>query len=163
MLRIRADPGARGVACRLKQRAPMRTAFLLAAGIAAACRPPGYGKGGGGGDDDTQVDAAAPPMPDAPADGTHAATCTKTFRLDGHSLANAVALTGTFVSWAGTVPPAIAFAKGGDGAWTGSYDFAPGMHQYKYIVDGSWIPDPTNPDQVDDGFGGKNSVITCVP
>ncbi|WAS97722.1 alpha-amylase family glycosyl hydrolase [Nannocystis punicea] len=38
--------------------------------------------------------------------------------------------------------------------------------QYKLRIDGSmsWIPDPNNPDQVDDGFGGYNSVLqpmTC--
>lgn len=47
-----------------------------------------------------------------------------------------------------------------------------GPVQYKLVVDGVWITDPENPDQVDDGFGGQNSVIdgitcgddfTCVP
>jgi len=37
--------------------------------------------------------------------------------------------------------------------------------QYKFVVDGSsWITDPGNPNQVDDGFGGFNSLldgITC--
>ena len=67
------------------------------------------------------------------------------------------------MSWAGTAPPAIAFTKGLDGAWTGSYAFPAGMHQYKYIVDSAWIPDPTNPNTIDDGFGGTNSVIDCTP
>jgi len=136
-------------------RGVMRLALLAI--LLVACRPPGYGKGGG--DDAVEIDAAVIP-PDA-APGDTAATCTKAFRLDGHSLANAVALTGSFVSWAGTAPPAIAFTKGIDGAWTGTYDFPLGTHQYKYIVDGSWIPDPTNPNQVDDTFGGFNSVLTC--
>jgi glycosidase len=38
--------------------------------------------------------------------------------------------------------------------------------EYKFFVDGTtWITDPANPNQVDDGFGGKNSVfagITCT-
>lgn len=37
--------------------------------------------------------------------------------------------------------------------------------QYKFVVDGSmWINDPANPNTVDDGFGGKNSLgmaTTC--
>ncbi|HRI10693.1 MAG TPA: alpha-amylase family glycosyl hydrolase, partial [Nannocystaceae bacterium] len=37
--------------------------------------------------------------------------------------------------------------------------------QYKLRINGdTWIPDPNNPNQVDDGFGGKNSVregMTC--
>ncbi len=137
----------------------MRLAPVLIALV--ACRPPGYGKGGGGGDDAVEVDAA---VGSADASGADAApSCTKAFRLEGHSLANAVSLTGSFVSWAGTAPPAIPLTKGIDGAWTGSYAFAAGMHQYKYIVDTAWIPDPTNPNTIDDGFGGTNSVITCVP
>jgi hypothetical protein len=137
----------------------VRLALVLL--VVAACRPPGYGKGGGGGDD-VEIDAPAA-IADAPAVTDAAAVCTKAFRLDGHSLASSVSLTGSFVAWAGTAPPAIAFTKGLDGAWTGTYDFPAGMHQYKYIVDASWIPDPTNPNQVDDGFGGHNSVITCAP
>jgi glycosidase len=43
--------------------------------------------------------------------------------------------------------------------------------EYKFVVDGNWITDPSNPDQVDDGVGGFNSVIdgitceewTCEP
>nr|MBA3455156.1 isoamylase [Deltaproteobacteria bacterium] len=39
-----------------------------------------------------------------------------------------------------------------------------GLHQYKFIVSGNqWIPDPTNPDAAEDGFGGRNSLYTCVP
>jgi hypothetical protein len=134
---------------------------VLLIALVVACRPPGYGKGGGGGVD-ANLDSAAGSA-DGPVTPDAAPTCAKAFRLDGHSLAGAVSLTGDFISWAGTVPPAIAFTKGADGAWTGTYAFAAGMHQYKFIVDTSWIPDPTNANQVDDGFGGKNSVITCVP
>lgn len=35
--------------------------------------------------------------------------------------------------------------------------------QYKLVLDGvTWIADPANPNQIDDGFGGKNSVMTGV-
>jgi enterochelin esterase family protein len=30
--------------------------------------------------------------------------------------------------------------------------------QYKFVVDGRWMPDPRNPDRADDGHGGFNSV-----
>ncbi len=138
----------------------MRLALLVVlVPTLAACRPPGYGKGGGG-DDGVPIDAARGAA-DAAADA--AATCTKMFRIDGHGLAAAVSLTGSFVSWSGTAPPAIPFTKGIDGAWTGSYAFAAGMHQYKYIVDAVWMADPTNPNTIGDGFGGTNSVINCAP
>jgi glycosidase len=38
--------------------------------------------------------------------------------------------------------------------------------QYKFVQDGTWINDPANPNQIDDGFGGKNSLFagkTCDP
>jgi hypothetical protein len=42
--------------------------------------------------------------------------------------------------------------------------FTAGTYVYKFIIDGSmWIADPTNPQQIDDGVGGKNSVYSCVP
>jgi hypothetical protein len=129
-----------------------------------ACRPPGYGKGGDDdGDDGAPVDAAV--TIDAPTDGAAAATCMKDFRLDGHGTASTVWLTGDFVAWGGDpAHGAIEFTRGADGAWTGSYVFEAGAHQYKFIVDGSnWINDPTNPDEIDDGFGGKNSLYLCAP
>jgi len=137
----------------------------VVAGLAiAACRPPGYGKGDDSGPD--PLTDAPPATDDAPAaDGPAAATCAKEFRLDGHGTAQSVWLTGSFVMWAGDpAHGAIELALGPDAAWTGSHQFDAGQHQYKYIIDGtSWINDPTNPDVVDDGFGGTNSVFTCVP
>ncbi|TKD13267.1 hypothetical protein E8A74_01580 [Polyangium fumosum] len=39
--------------------------------------------------------------------------------------------------------------------------------QYKFVIDGNnWINDPGNPNTIDDGFGGKNSLVsptTCDP
>jgi hypothetical protein len=127
-----------------------------------ACRPPGYGKHKGD-DQPPAVDASG--SPDTPADGIAARTCDKSFRLDGHGTAASVWLTGDFVMWGGDpAHGAVAFTLGADGAWTGDYMFDAGPHQYKFIVDGSsWIVDPTNPDTIDDGFGGKNSLYTCTP
>jgi hypothetical protein len=140
----------------------MRLVPLAACLALVACRPPGYGKG----DDD--VDAAVGTV-DGPSDGvpdgTSATTCDKAFRLDGHSIATSVWLTGEFVSWgANPGAGAIALVLGVDGAWTGSHTFTPGPHQYKFIIDTTqWITDPTNPNEVDDGMGNRNSLYTCVP
>jgi hypothetical protein len=146
----------------LEQCASVRFVLLLAFPL-IACRPPGYGKG-----DDVQndpVDAAPADTAVTETDGSTASTCDKAFRLDGHSTANTVWLTGSFIEWAADPPHgAVELAKGVDGAWTGSYDLAAGPHQYKFIVNGNnWIIDPTNPNQIDDGFGGTNSVVTCTP
>lgn len=133
---------------------------LAAITALGACRPPGWGR-----DDGTDIDAPRGPdgpAPDAARDAP--ATCTKAFRLEGHGGASSVALTGSFNSWAANPPAAISFILGSDGAWTGTHAFAPGLHTYKLIVSGNqWIADPTNPDGADDGFGGRNSLYTCVP
>jgi hypothetical protein len=147
----------------------MAAAMRLAVAVLllAACRPPGYGKDG---------HPDAPPAGDGhPADGSDggvvdaapeidaAATCNHTFRLDGNGTAGSVYLTGDFVQWAAQPPGAVAFTLGTDGAWTVTYPFDQGTYQYKFIVDGNWITDPTNPMTVDDGMGHTNSVYTCVP
>jgi hypothetical protein len=147
----------------LEAAARVRLAALVL--VLAACRPPGYGKGGppdappagdghpadgSGGDADAAIDAAA-------------MVCNHMFRLDGHGTAGTVYLTGDFVQWAATPPGAIAFTLGTDGAWTVTHPFDQGTYQYKFIVDGNWITDPTNPMTVDDGMGHTNSVYTCVP
>lgn len=138
----------------------MRFALVF---LLVACRPPGYGKGD---DADPAVDAPAVTEDAPPTDGeVIGATCAKAFRLDGQSTASTVWLSGSFVAWGGDpAHGAIEFAKGADGAWTGSYDFPAGSHQYKFIVDGTnWITDPTNPDVIDDGMGNTNSLFLCAP
>jgi hypothetical protein len=130
-----------------------------------ACRPPGYGKGDDVGPD-PEVDAPAATADAPPTDGeVQQATCAKAFRLDGHSTASSVWMSGSFVNWGGDpAHGAIEFTKGVDGAWTGSYEFEAGSHQYKFIVNGNdWITDPTNPDTVSDGSGNTNSLFLCAP
>ena len=142
----------------------MRILFVLLVATATACEPPGYGKGGSV---DAEIDGAASDGSIVTTDGgtDAAATCEHMFRLDGHGTAQSVWLTGDFVAWAGDPQAgAIAMTLGVDGGWTVTYSFHAGQAQYKFIVDGSqWIADPTNPDQIDDGFGGKNSLYTCSP
>ncbi len=69
-----------------------------------------------------------------------------------------VALCGDFNNWA---PNADALTQSADGTWTLTKKLPAGAHSYKFLVDGSnWKPDDGNPNSSDDGFGGKNSVIT---
>jgi len=140
----------------------MRRVALTLLVVLAACRPPGYGDGGGGGGGDDQASPDAPP---AQTDGPAATTCEHGFRLEGHATATSVWLTGSFTAWGGDpANGAIALTLGGDGAWTVTQTFQAGDYQYKFIVDATqWIPDPGNPNSVDDGFGGTNSVYTCAP
>jgi 1,4-alpha-glucan branching enzyme len=72
--------------------------------------------------------------------------------------ATSVALAGDFNGWSTSANPLS--DSDGDGVWTLVMPLSAGDHQYKFVVNGSdWKPDPNNPQTVDDGFGGKNSVL----
>lgn len=48
----------------------------------------------------------------------------------------------------------------GDGIWERLEPLPPGRYQYKFVIDRvNWKPDPNNPQRVDDGFGGFNSLL----
>ncbi len=70
--------------------------------------------------------------------------------------AGAVALAGTFNDWD---PEALPLTKGDDGRWRASIELEPGEYLYKFVVDGTWMEDPGNPESADDGYGGVNSVL----
>ena len=72
--------------------------------------------------------------------------------------ARSVHLAGDFNEWSPTADP---LTRGADGAWTIVRKLPPGTHAYKFVVDGTtWKTDLANPASVDDGFGGKNSIVT---
>ncbi len=72
--------------------------------------------------------------------------------------AQRVNIVGDFNNWSTTADPLL--DRAGDGTWTIRIPLQPGRYEYKYIIDGkNWTPDLWNPDVVDDGFGGINSVI----
>lgn len=75
--------------------------------------------------------------------------------------ATRVNLVGDFNDWS---PRADALVDdNGDGEWTIFYDLAPGVYQYKFVVDGTrWMADPKNPVKTPDGFGGQNSVVRVL-
>lgn len=48
----------------------------------------------------------------------------------------------------------------GDGIWERTEELPPGRYEYKFVIDRtSWKEDPNNPQRVDDGFGGFNSLL----
>jgi 1,4-alpha-glucan branching enzyme len=91
---------------------------------------------------------------------TQAGTATEskqvTFKLDA-PFAGQVFLAGEFNDWSPTAQP---MEKGDAGVWTTSIVLSPGKYLYKFVVDGTWMEDPENPDTVADPYGGNNSVIT---
>ena len=47
-----------------------------------------------------------------------------------------------------------------DGIWELHTELPPGRYQYKFVVDETnWKEDPNNPQKIDDGFGGFNSLL----
>jgi 1,4-alpha-glucan branching enzyme len=71
--------------------------------------------------------------------------------------ARQVSLAGTFNRWNPAACPMT--AAGQDGTWHAGLPLAPGRYEYLFVINGAeWTPDPTAP-WVDDGFGGRNSLV----
>jgi 1,4-alpha-glucan branching enzyme len=79
-----------------------------------------------------------------------------TLELDA-PFANEVYAAGEFNDWS---PTATLMKKGDDGIWRVSLKLATGTYEYKFVVDGTWMEDPVNPDTVPDPYGGSNSLLT---
>ncbi|HXI85113.1 MAG TPA: protein kinase [Verrucomicrobiae bacterium] len=71
--------------------------------------------------------------------------------------AHTITIAGDFNGW--KPETAIPMRKLPNGEWAATIQLPAGRHLYKLIVDGKWIPDPENPAQEDDNYGGKNSVV----
>jgi len=69
---------------------------------------------------------------------------------------DAVFLAGEFNGWSTTATPMQ--RKGGD--WIVDLLLEPGKYQYKFVINGEWYQDSSNPDSVPDGWNGNNSVMT---
>jgi 1,4-alpha-glucan branching enzyme len=80
------------------------------------------------------------------------------FSLKGFSEAKEVILSGDFIHWN---EGELKMTKGAKG-WTLPLALAPGNYQYKFIVDGHWMPDPDN--LVTTGTEDYvNSIISIAP
>jgi len=71
--------------------------------------------------------------------------------------AGAVYIAGSFNAWS---PDADAMTMNDDGLWAITLALEPGQYEYKFVVDGTWMEDPANPEFISDPYGGKNSVLT---
>lgn len=75
--------------------------------------------------------------------------------------AELVSLAGSFNDWR---PDAIPLTRRNGGVWSATIPLPVGEHQYQFVIDGTeWVPDPTAHAQIDDGFGGTNSLIVVGP
>ncbi len=73
--------------------------------------------------------------------------------------ARQVALIGSFNGWQ---PGDGQMDRRLPGVWQITIPKPPrGMYPYKFLIDGArWIADPENPDRIEDGYGGFNSLLT---
>ena len=70
--------------------------------------------------------------------------------------AREVLLTGSFNQWSENSDP---MRRDKTGTWKKVKMLPQGKHQYKFIVDGSWMLDPTCCDTVPNQYGTEDNVI----
>jgi hypothetical protein len=71
--------------------------------------------------------------------------------------AKQVFVAGSFNNWQ---PEQTPLSPAGNGRWAGGLKVGPGRHEYLFVVDGQWLPDPNAKESVENPFGGRNSVLT---
>jgi len=70
--------------------------------------------------------------------------------------AREVFVAGTFNNWN---PKATALRRQADRQWQGELKLPPGTHEYQFVVDGQWLPDPQARESAPNPYGTVNSVI----
>jgi 1,4-alpha-glucan branching enzyme len=73
-----------------------------------------------------------------------------------HPSATTVCVAGTFNDWHAAAKP---LHSSGDGRWLKETVLPPGTYEYRFVVDGHWMPDPRGGESVPNPFGGRNSVL----
>lgn len=67
-----------------------------------------------------------------------------------------VGIAGDFNGWK---PDSLTAKKDKLGLWKASATVATGTYEYKFVVDGSWIVDPSCSRRTVNSFGSENSVL----
>jgi hypothetical protein len=70
--------------------------------------------------------------------------------------AKRVCVAGSFNDWSPEKAPLVST---GNGRWVTDLTLKPGRHEYLFVVDGQWIPDPNAKESVQNPFGGRNSIL----
>lgn len=71
--------------------------------------------------------------------------------------AKAVYVAGSFNEWK---PEKTPLTAKGNGRFVGDLAVKPGRHEYLFVVDGQWMPDPNAKESVQNPFGGRNSILS---
>jgi 1,4-alpha-glucan branching enzyme len=70
--------------------------------------------------------------------------------------AQEVRLTGQFSGWSYEGIPLL---RDGNGLWSAVVPMESGAYEYRFILDGVWVKDPSNAESVLNEFGQENSVV----
>ncbi len=102
------------------------------------------------------MEITADPLADVPVVGASTKQRLVVLSYNPAIKVQSVFLVGSFNGWNNTANP----MKDVNGRWETSLLLDDGEYAYKFLVNGNqWIPDPNNTKTIDDGFGGKNSVL----
>ena len=71
-------------------------------------------------------------------------------------VARKVSLAGNFNNWD---TKSHYLKKDSKGNWAIKVDLTPGKYEYKFVVDGNWINDPSCTSQAYNNFGTQNSIV----
>ena len=74
--------------------------------------------------------------------------------------AQAVSIAGSFNDWRPTATPMVHL---NENHWVKELSLPPGRYEYRFVVDGQWICDPTAVEKVPNPFGGCNAVLIVPP
>jgi 1,4-alpha-glucan branching enzyme len=77
------------------------------------------------------------------------------FRFDAPD-ARRVVVTGSFCAWD---PDRHVMTRHRDGHWETHIPLAHGRHEYRFVVDGTWVTDPACGETVPTPFGDTNGVV----
>lgn len=73
-----------------------------------------------------------------------------------HPTATAVCIAGTFNEWRPEATPMVPL---GNGRWIKTLALPPGQYEYRLVVDGNWMCDPSSKEATPNPFGEFNSVL----
>jgi 1,4-alpha-glucan branching enzyme len=70
--------------------------------------------------------------------------------------AECVCIAGTFNDWH---PQVTEMSNVGGDRWAKALSLKPGRYEYRFVVDGRWVDDPTASETVANSFGTRNALL----
>ena len=74
--------------------------------------------------------------------------------------ARSVYLAGTFNAWHPNVTEMLQIEFG---HWAKELALPAGTYEYRLVVDGTWVPDPSCSESAPNPYGERNSILTVPP